>query len=366
MRTNRTAPVPPGRGESLAENSHAIAASWDLQANGDITPRTIKAKSLYKAWWVCSTGHPRYRESVLARMKGARCPLCRLHGISSASAIPAAGESLADVDPARAALWDRPANLPLTPEVVKPGSTISVWWACSTGHPRYRARIDRHPSGAACPECAGEASASSEGMSPVPAESGRASCPAGHRDYLPAPAAGKNYQGCPACLPPQTGVRINGLRYTRSLASHRPEVAADWDTESNGALTPADVLPSAVLIVWWKCAGGHSRYSMSPAYRCKTGRGCTDCRRENPETPLSAENPGLSSQWDLNANGTLTPDDLPATSMRLVSWKCEDGHSFRATVKQRHDSGDGCPLCLTQDAGIGQRWPDYSPGWQQK
>ena len=364
MSNYRLAPARPGPGESLAENSPHLSALWDTAANGDVTPLTIRAHSLYKAWWICSAGHPRYRESVARRMKGGRCPLCILHGISSASAVPGAGESLADVDPVQAARWDRPANLPLTPEVVKADSTITVWWDCGTGHPRYRARIDHRPSGAACPECAIEASISSEGVSPVPEKFGWASCPAGHRDYRPTPAV-KNGQGCPACLPLQMGVQVNGLRYTRSLASHRPEVAADWDPESNGALTPADVLPSAALSIWWQCAGGHSRYSMSPAYRCKTGRGCAVCRRETPATPLSAENPGLAAQWDLNAN-PLTPDDLPTTSTRLVSWKCEDGHSFKATVKQRHDSGDGCPLCLTEDAGTGQRWPDYSPGWLQK
>lgn len=392
MRAYRTAPVLPGRGESLAENSHTIADSWDLQANGDVTPLTIKAGSLYKAWWVCSAGHPRYRESVALRMKGARCPLCTLHRISTDSVVPAAGESLADTDALLAAQWDRAANRPLTPEAVKPDSAVSVWWNCSKGHPRFKARIDLRRAGAVCPLCAGEAlvvvadRGSVSALRPdlaarwcheknPPYTPDRTSlgsmiprwwsCPSGHAPFMLSPAARNNGQSCPECPQARVAVHARKIRYNRSLAFLRPEVAAEWDDEYNGALTPAEVFPSSPETVWWQCSEGHPRYSMSVAYRSKSGRGCTVCRKENPPLTLAAENPVLAAQWDKESN-VITAQDVTSASTRSVWWICELQHSWRATVKHRHDTGDGCPLCLTQTAATEPRWPEYSPGWQQR
>lgn len=389
MRTYRPAPVHPGSGESLAENSPHLTASWDFEANGNVTPKSIKSDSRYKAWWVCSAGHPRYRESVTRRMKGARCPLCTMDGTSSVSVVPAAGESLGAADPVLAAEWDWAANRPLTPQAIKLDSTLSAWWTCSMGHPRHRARIDLRRAGAVCPVCAGARRAPVEDRGSVsslrpdlaakwcksknlphdPARTMLGStmprwwlCPSGHAPYLLSPAACNDGQGCPKCPQERAAVQSRKIRYTRSLKFHRPEVAAEWDDEYNGTLSPADVLPSFTGVVWWKCGMDHPRYSMSPAYRSKTGRGCAVCRKENPPITLSAENPDLAARWDTAAN-VIGPGDVTTSSTRLVWWICEREHRFRATVKHLHDSGDGCPLCLTETAGAESRHP---AGWHWK
>ena len=118
--------------------------------------------------------------------------------------------------------WDDARNLPLTPQTVTYGSRIAAWWRCRYGH-SWSAAIYTRTEGAACPYCAG-------------------------RRVLP----GFN-----------------------DLASQAPTIAAEWDAEKNGRLTPQSVTPTSNSKVWWRCEKGHS-YQTVIASRT-TGSGCPYC-----------------------------------------------------------------------------------------
>lgn len=75
---------------------------------------------------------------------------------------------------------------------------------------------------------------------------------------------------CPAC----TGC----VRY-RALAYERPEIAALWHPQLNGARTPAEVTAGANVPVWWLCAAGHEPWSAQVAHVFMGRQGCPHCRK---------------------------------------------------------------------------------------
>ena len=70
--------------------------------------------------------------------------------------------------------------------------------------------------------------------------------------------------------------QIKGVQKARTLEEEYPELARQWNTEKNGALTPSMFLSGGGDRVWWKCEKGHEcKASIQP--RTKTGVGCPYC-----------------------------------------------------------------------------------------
>ena len=123
-------------------------------------------------------------------------------------------------------LWDYSKNGDITPLGVTPGSSKKVWWKCQLGH-SWQATVTAVANGAGCPVCAG-----------------------------PKVLAGFN-----------------------DLATVNPELAGEWNTEKNGALTPQQVMQgSSREKVWWCCPWGHE-YQATIANRSR-GSGCPICNKE--------------------------------------------------------------------------------------
>ncbi len=53
----------------------------------------------------------------------------------------------------------------------------------------------------------------------------------------------------------------------------------------------------------------------------------------------------LLNEWDYEANHILKPEDVTTGSHKIVSWKCEKGHTWRRSVKAEIKSL-GCPFCV--------------------
>ena len=49
--------------------------------------------------------------------------------------------------------WDIDKNLPFTPEMVSPSSSIPVWWKCEKGHSWQTQLKSRSASRTRCPKC---------------------------------------------------------------------------------------------------------------------------------------------------------------------------------------------------------------------
>lgn len=119
----------------------------------------------------------------------------------------------------------------------------------------------------------------------------------------------------------------------------------EWDWIKNTPMTPDTVHKGSHLKVWWKCHAGHSWQaevrSRLGGSRCPY---CTGRVLWAGDNDLAAESPVLAAQWDTVKNGNLTPSDVLAGSERYVWWKCDKGHSWRASVLSR-SRGTGCPAC---------------------
>ena len=262
---------------------------WDAARNLPLTPQSVTHGSHAQVWWRCGSGHS-WRAAVFTRTGGAGCPYC------AGRRVQPGFNDLATLYPALAEQWDREKNAPLDPSRVSAGSPKAAWWRCGKGH-SWRAVVKSRVSGCGCPVCAG-------------------------RQLLP----GEN-----------------------DLATLFPELAAQWDPDRNGSLTPRDVPPGTKKRAWWTCAHGH-HWSAPVCARTGSQSGCPVCAGKQvlPQfNDLASRNPQLAAQWDQKRNGPLTPQQVTPTSNRKAWWLCPRGHSFQAVIAARTNGSD-CPYCTNR------------------
>lgn len=143
--------------------------------------------------------------------------------------------------------------------------------------------------------------------------------------------------GCPYCA----GLRI--IPGETSIISRKPELKSEWDYEKNET-DPETVGPKSQIKFWWKCSDGHSWLS-TPSTRW-SGSGCPVCsgRVVDPgKTSLADLYPSLRDEW----NDQKSPSDYRPGSKSRIKWKCNQGHTWIATIKDRV-KGSGCPKCSNQ------------------
>ena len=127
------------------------------------------------------------------------------------------------------------------------------------------------------------------------------------------------------------------------------ELLSQWDAEKNLPLTPDDVTFGSRKRAWWRCPTGHSWQAM--IYTRSAGTGCPYCtgRKASPEQNcLAKQFPMLAVEWDSEKNAPLTPQNVTPGSHKIVWWRCQNGHSYRAIIAQRVQRGNGCPYCANR------------------
>lgn len=149
-----------------------------------------------------------------------------------------------------------------------------------------------------------------------------------------------SHTGCPVCAGKKVLVGFN------DLASMRPDLADEWDSDMNCDLSPRDVTLNTSRKVWWRCPDfGHS-YQAS-IYQRTHGRGCPICAgsRVLPGfNDLATTHPEIASEWS-KRNGDMTPEMFTHGSSFKAWWICkEHGHEWQAIINSR-TSGNGCPYC---------------------
>ena len=272
----------------LASRFPEVAREWHPTKNGGLTPDQVLWGSSRRVWWQCPQGHE-WSAIVKSRTAGAGCPYCASRQVSPGD------NDLAALYPDLAKEWHPTKNAPLTPRDVVPGSRRKVWWQCDKGHEWQAAVFSRARSGAGCPACAGKTvipgendlatrfphlaqewdgtrngALTPERVSPYSNRQAWWICERGHswRAAISARAWGSD---CPYCA----GRRV--LAGFNDLATLDPPVAAEWDPDLNGGLTPQMVTVGSHKKVWWRCPEGHVWkavvYSRTGPKRC----GCPVC-----------------------------------------------------------------------------------------
>ena len=265
------------------------AARWSRKRNGSLLESHVTDGSHKRVWWECSQEHTWQAPVYSVRIDGAGCPYC-------AGRYPILGETdLSTTHPQIAAMWHK--RNPKGPESVTAGSHKKVWWQCERGHEWETTVSSVALEGSGCPYCMGR-----------------------------------------KAIPGET-----------DLATICPEIAASWDWERNGSLTPERVLPSAHDKVWWRCELGHFWQAMVFSRTGEKSSGCPYCTGKKVLAgfnDLATVKPNLAKEWFQPLNETLTPSDVTTGSNKKVWWKCGEGHVWQAYVYSRtRRKGTGCPVC---------------------
>ena len=208
-----------------------------------------------KAWWRCAQGHE-WQTQIKVRSKGGGCPYC-----SGRVAIIGQND-LKTVNPMLAEEWNYERNGHSLPEHFLPNSGKKVWWRCKEGH-EWIAQVKSRTKGTGCPYCAGR--------------------------------------------------RV--LKGYNDLATANAALAAEWDHEKNGNLTPNNFTANSSTKVWWKCSQGH-QWQATIANR-NYGTGCPICSNKRiliGYNDLKTLNPTIANEWNYGKNGDLKPESFAPNS----------------------------------------------------
>ena len=63
------------------------------------------------------------------------------------------------------------------------------------------------------------------------------------------------------------------------------------------------------------------------------------------ENDLMSQYPEISSEWHPTNNDNIIPDEISTGSNKVVWWKCNEGHEWRASVIARTQHRNKCPYC---------------------
>lgn len=138
---------------------------------------------------------------------------------------------------------------------------------------------------------------------------------------------------CPFCM----GRRADALT---SLSAVRPDLAAQWDTVKNGALTPHIVRAFSCTVVHWKCSAGPDHEWATQVRRRAYAEHITSCpfcanRRASITNCLETVAPLVAGAFDAARNAPLTPRDVVAATTKRVYFAVDGGRAVRESVRVR-------------------------------
>src|SRR5215471_19310893 len=108
----------------LSVSHPELAAEWHPTKNGDLAPGDVTPGSGRKVWWRCRIDQSHEWDAfVYSRTHGNGCPYCAGQKVLISG-------SLASLFPELAAEWQSSKNGSITPDEVRPGSNMKVWWKC--------------------------------------------------------------------------------------------------------------------------------------------------------------------------------------------------------------------------------------------
>lgn len=356
------------KGETDLESQRPdLVKEWDFEENGDYTPDKASIHSPRKVGWICSEGHKWIATIEKRTQRNQGCPYC-----SGRRAIP--GETdIATTNPELMSLWDYEKNAEegIYPENIKSHSDVKTWWKCENGH-SWKTMTKHLTRGRRCPYCSGNKVATGEtDLATVRPDLAEEWHPTKNKGLKPSdimtryskkvwwlgkcghewkanPDHRYRGSGCPICL------GMKALTVENSIFEMVHEIVKDWDYDKNGDLHPKNVAWKSGKDIWWKCDSGHS-YQMKPNTKITISKktkelhiaDCPYCSGQRVlagYNDLATTHPELMKEWDFDKN-TIIPSEITYGSDKKVWWKCNQNHSWEATVNSRSSMKRGCPYC---------------------
>ncbi|MEU8182111.1 zinc-ribbon domain-containing protein [Micromonospora sp. NPDC049047] len=371
---------------SLATLLPEVAAQWHPTRNGVQGPQDVTAYSNKPVWWHClQDSNHEWEAAPNQRNPDGTCPYCKNRRVSATN-------NLAVMHPSLAAQFDPILNDGRTPDQVVAGSSLWAVWRCTMGEDHVWAMpvVSRVVRDAGCPACRGRQVSVTNSLSTRRPDLAAQWHPTRNGDLTPADVVATSsttpvwwkcpqgsdhewstmaYQrtvvgtGCPCCVNLQLSV-------TNSLATRRPDLAAQWHPTRNGDLTPDHVVFGARTSVWWKCPKGQD-HEWSATLDKRAGRestGCPACAgvQVSVTNSLATRSPRIAAQLDSLLNDGLTGDRVNNGSGDKLWWRCPEGpdHTWPAVVSSRTAANAGCPCCAGQRLSVtnslATRFPDIA------
>ena len=145
------------------------------------------------------------------------------------------------------------------------------------------------------------------------------------------------------------------------------QLQLEWDHAANTHLGSIIILPQSNRKAWWRsgmCKTGQPHMwqatiaARTNGSRCPYDAGKATCPCNN----LAHNHPEVAAEWDWEANGERTPENMTTRSNIKAAWRCGlCEHSWSATVTHR-TLGSGCPQCARQAPRNTTRQPSISSG----
>lgn len=153
------------------------------------------------------------------------------------------------------------------------------------------------------------------------------------------------------------------------LATTHPEIAAQWHPTFNDRGADSVGYGSAYR-AWWTNCSKDTRHEWQAAVenRTKSGTGCTVCLGKTVMegiNDLATLEPAIAAQWHHELN-PKPPTSYSRQSNCVVSWRCENGHIWRAAISTRQNSGCGicsCRILLTGNNDLATLRPEIAAEW---
>ena len=327
---------------------------WHPTRNDGRSPDETSPSSSIRAWWQCARGHE-WQAPVGVRLRqNTKCPYC-------AGKKAAPESSLLAVNPGLSKEWDYERNGELKPSDLLPSSGKLVWWRCNSGH-CWQATPHHRNKGRGCAVCARKKAAPDQNFAlehPAlaaewnPTRNSRHSpsefrsmsnkrvwwrCAEGHEWQAMIAERVANGNRCPSCRAASRG----------TIRALFPSLIQEIDTAKQSVDVVSSLSPGSQVKVEWTCAKGH-RW-IAPVAKRTAGRGCPFCanQRVDSSNSLASLHPDLAAEWDREANGSTTPDDIVPGSGTRAWWRCSRGHKWRTTIASRAVQGTNCPQCNPQ------------------
>ena len=320
-----------------------LLKEWCFEKNEGLNPGDVTCGSGQKVWWKCKYGHE-WQASIYSRVKGAKCPLCHSKTSYPEQAIfYYIKQEFPDA-------INRCTDFGFEIDIYVPCLKIGIEYDGIRFHKNRRTKDEWKST-----EC------EKMGIRLIRVrEKGLDATPNDDTIWVEGNAKGIILDNAIIELLKMLEVagdinnerdRVNILeQYYQSEIENSvefmyPMIADEWDYEKNKGLSPDMFSYGSTKSVWWKCTKGHS-WSMSINARTSKKLPCPFCsgKRAWPgETDFATLYPELLKEW--NCKNALDPHKITPKTDKKVSWKCDKGHEWEASVISRTRLHAGCPFC---------------------
>lgn len=362
-----------------------IAVQWDNNKNGNFRPTDFTVKSSKKVWWICAEGHS-WDATIANRTSNHGCPYC-------AGKLPIIGKTDLETQfPHIAAQWDGEKNGNLKPCDVTPKSNKSIWWICEYGH-SWRAPIHHRTNGHNCPICAHHLQKSFPETAIYyyiskhfeDAVQSYKSSEFGKFEFdifVPSHKVAIEYDG----------KVYHNKNHSVDREQRKYELAQKHNVFLIRVREGERDSSNCDAVIFTKLG---ELYLNSPKYNCElaltvnhlfdllgvpTTITTEDVEKEQltissllyQHTTQNDDLGDLFHEWDYEKNAPLLPNMLSLGSNQRVYWKCQKGHSWKASLKERAGGSShkatGCPYCsgnkvLTGFNDVASLFPELLMEW---